>query len=144
MPLPFAVDPGEWLEREPGAVFEEGAVFRATAGEHDPRLTPFLAVAWLEEPAGVTLQAVVEEDIGRLLSDPGDLLLDREEVRVAGVAAVRTFTAYVGAGGIPAAGEQWRLLAGGRRWTLSATTAIVDQPAWGPRLAGLVATFRLR
>ena len=109
MALPFAVDPGEWLEREPGALFEEGAVFRATAGEHDPRVVPFLAVAWLEEPAGV--------------------------------AAVRTFTAR--AGGILCASEQWRLLAGGRRWTVSATTALADQPAWGPRLAEIVATFRV-
>ena len=144
MSLPFTIEPGEWLEREPRAISEEGAVFRATAGEHDPHVVPLLAVAWLDEPAGASLDAVVEEDIVRLLSDPGDLLLDREDVRIGGIEAVRTFTAYVGAGGLPKASEQWRLLAGGRRWTVSATTALADQPEWGPRLAGVATSFRVR
>lgn len=41
--LPFALDPGEWLEPEPRPVFDEGAVFGAAA----PVL---LTVAWLDEP----------------------------------------------------------------------------------------------
>jgi hypothetical protein len=144
MSLPFTVEPGEWLEREPRAVFEEGAVFGATAGEHDPRVVPLLAVAWLHEPAGVTLDAVVEEDIVRLLSDPGDVLLDLEDMRVGGVEAVRTFLVHVGPSGVPTASEQWRLLRGGRRWTVSAITALADQPQWGPRLADVAASFRVR
>lgn len=144
MSLPFAVDPGAWLEREPSAVFEEGTVFGAAVGEHDPRVVPRLAVAWLDEPEGVTLEAVVEEDALRLLAGPGDLLLDHEAVRVGGVKAIRTFVAHVAPSGTPTASEQWRLIAGGRRWTVSATTALADQPEWGPRLAGVAATFRVR
>jgi hypothetical protein len=144
MSLPFAVEPGAWLEREPRAVFEDGAVFVAVAGEHDPRVPPRLAVAWLDEPEGVTLEAVVEEDARRLLAGPGDLLLDHEAVRIDGVEGIRTFVAYVAPNGIPKASEQWRLLAAGRRWTLSATTALTDQPEWGPRLAGVATTFRVR
>jgi hypothetical protein len=140
--LPFAFEPGEWLEREPRAVFEEGAVFRAAAGDHDPRVVPLLTVAWLDEPEGVTLEAVVEEDVVRLLSDAGELVVDHEDVRVGGVEAVRTFVLRVG--GVPTASEQWRLLTTGRRWTVSATTALCDQPEWGPRLAGVAATFRVR
>ncbi len=132
MTLPFALDPGGWLEPEPRAVFEEGVVFGAEKG--------VLAVAWLDEPAGVTLEAVVEEDLARLLRD--DLLLDREPVRIGGLDAVRTFSLHIAA--VPTASEQWRLLAGGRRWTLAATTALADQPLWGPRLAAVAATFRLR
>jgi hypothetical protein len=139
---PFTLDPGAWLEREPRAVFEEGAVFGAATDDHDPRLVPRLAVAWLDEPEGVTLEAVVEEDALRLLAAPGDLLLDHEAVRIGGVEAVRTFVAHAGPN--PTASEQWRLLAGGRRWTVSATTALADQPAWGPRLAGVAAGFRVR
>jgi hypothetical protein len=141
MSLPFAFDPGEWLEPEPRAVFEEGAVFGAAAGDHDPRVVPLLTVAWLDEPEGVMLDDVVEEDVVRLLSDPGDLVVDHEEVRVGEVEAVRTFVLRVG--GVPTASEQWRLLAGGRRWTVSATTALADQPEWGPRLATVAATFRM-
>ena len=142
MTPPFAFEPGEWLEREPRAVYEEGAVFGAAAGDHDPRVVPQLTVAWLDEPDGVALEDVVEEDVVRLLSDPGDVVVDHEEVRLGEVEAVRTFVLRVG--GVPTASEQWRLLAGGRRWTVSATTALADQPAWGPRLAGLVPTFRVR
>jgi hypothetical protein len=142
MSLPFAFDPGEWLEREPRAVFEEGVVFGATAGDHDPRVVPLVMVAWLDEPEGVTLDDVVEEDVARLLSDPGDLVVDREDVRVGEIHAVRAFVLRVGA--VPTASEQWRLLTAGRRWTVAATTALADQPDWGPRLAAVVATFRVR
>ena len=141
MSLPFALDPGEWLERDLHAVFEEGAVFGAATGEHDPRVVPLVAVAWLDEPEGVTLEDVVEEDVHRLLSEPGDLLVDHEEVRIGDVDAVRTFSLHVR---VPTASEQWRLLAGGRRWTVSATTALADQPQWGPRLAAVAMTFRVR
>jgi hypothetical protein len=55
---------------------------------------------------------------------------------------VRTFSLHLAA--VPTASEQWRLVAGGRRWTLAATTALADQPQWGPRLAAVVASFRVR
>jgi hypothetical protein len=142
--LPFAFEPGDWLEDEPRAVFEEGAVFGVAAGEHDPRVAPLLTVAWLDEPEGVTLDDVVEEDVVRLLSEPGDVVVDREDVRVGGVEAVRTFSLHVGPSGVPTASEQWRLLTAGRRWTVSATTALSDQPEWGPRIAGVAASFRVR
>jgi hypothetical protein len=142
MSLPFALEPGEWLEREPRAVFEEGAVFGAAAGDHDPRVAPVLAVAWLDEPEGVTLEDVAEEDVVRLLSDPSDLLVDHEALRVGEVEAVRTFVMRVG--DVPTASEQWRLLAAGRRWTVAAMTALADQPEWGPRLAAVATTFRVR
>jgi hypothetical protein len=140
--LPFAFEPGDWLAHEPRAVFEEGAVFGAAAGDHDPRVVPLLTVAWLDEPEGVTLDDVVEEDVVRLLSNPGDLVVDREDVRVGDVEAVRTFVLRVGA--VPTASEQWRMLAAGRRWTVAATTALADQPEWGPRLAAVAASFRVR
>jgi hypothetical protein len=119
--LPFAFEPGDWLEHEPRTVFEEGAVFGAAAGEHDPRVASLLTVAWLDEPEGVTLDDVVEEDAVRLLSEPGDVVVDREDVRVGGAEAVRTYSLHVGPSGVPTAGEQWRLLTAGRRWTVSAT-----------------------
>ena len=127
------------LERR--ATFDAGAVYVAGAGApaHDRRAPPVLTIAWLDEPAGVTLDEVVAEDLARQLS--GAALLDRELTRIGGVDAVRTFVVRRGPGGLPVASEQWRLLAGGRRWTLSALTALGDQPAWGPRLAGLAAGF---
>ena len=58
-----------------------------------------------------------------------------------GLESVRTLVAEVGPSGVPTASEQWRTLAGGRRWTLTVTTTLADQPVWGPRLAAVVATF---
>lgn len=128
----------------PRATLDDGVVFALADGSpgHDRRAAPLLTVAWLDEPAGATLDAVVEEDVARQLSDPAAILLDREPTRVAGVEAVRTFVVHRGPGGLPTASEQWRLLAGGRRWTLSALTALGDQPVWGPRLAAIATSVR--
>jgi hypothetical protein len=125
------------------ATFEAGAVYVAGDGApaHDRRAPPLLTVAWLDEPPGVTLDEVVAEDLARQLSDRGAALLDREQTRIGGADAVRTFVVRGGTGNLATASEQWRLLAGGRRWTLSALTALGDQPAWGPRLADLAAGF---
>jgi hypothetical protein len=141
-PLPFTVEPGEWLEREPRVLVDEGAVFGAARGPHDPRVAPLLSIAWLDEPEGVSLEDVVAEDVDRLLSGPGDLIVDHEAVRVGDVDGVRTFALHIGPSGVPTASEQWRLLAAGRRWTVSATTALADQPQWGPRLAAIATSFR--
>ena len=101
-----------------------------------------LTVAWLDEPAGVRLEDVVREDLSRMLDEPAGVLIDHELVVVGDVEAVRTLLLRAGPDGRPSAAEQWRLLAGGRRWTLSAMTLLTDQPVWGPRLAGVAATFR--
>jgi hypothetical protein len=123
------------------ATFDAGAIYVAgkDAPAHDRRAPPLLTIAWLDEPAGVRLEEVVAEDLARQLG--GAALLDREDTQVGGVDAVRTFVVSRGPGGLATASEQWRLLAGGRRWTLSALTALGDQPAWGPRLADLAAGF---
>ena len=137
----FALDTGDVLA--PRATFEEGVVY-GVAGDapRDERLEPHVTVTWLEEPPGVTLDAVVREDLPRMLSRPETVLLDREPASLAGLESVRTFVAALGPSGVPVASEQWRTLGGGRRWTLTATTTLADQPAWGPRLAAVVTTFR--
>jgi hypothetical protein len=138
--MPFTLDADGVLEPEPRAVLEEGVVFGVASDAHDARVAPLLTVAWLDEPAGTTIDDVVDEDVARLLSEPGSLLIDRETVSAD---RVRTFALHIGPGGVPTASEQWRLLAGGRRWTVSAMTALADQPEWGPRLAAVAASFRI-
>ena len=134
--LPFALDAGDVLDAEPRAVYDAGAVF----GANDAPVV--LTVAWLDEPPGVRLEDVVREDLSRMLDEPASVLIDRELVVVGDIEAVRTLYLRTGPDGRPSAAEQWRLLAGGRRWTLSAMTALADQPVWGPRLAAVAATFR--
>jgi hypothetical protein len=143
--LPFALDTKDVLEPEPRVTLEEGAVFGVAAGApaYDERAEPLITVAWLEEPPGVTLEDVVDEDLARLLSAPDSVLIDHERVVVGEVDAVRTFTLHRGPGGLPTASEQWRLLTAGRRWTVSALTALGDQPAWGPRLAAVAVSLRV-
>ena len=141
--LPFALDSGTLLAPEPRVLLDEGAVFGVAAGvpEYGPRAEPLVTVAWLEEPPGVTLEEVVDEDLARLLSD--SMLLDHERVVVGEIDAVRTFAIHRGPDGLPTASEQWRLLAGGRRWTVTAMTALADQPVWGARLAEVAASLRV-
>jgi hypothetical protein len=129
---------------EPRAELEAGALYGPAPGAppHDAELPPLLSVAWLDEPPETTLEDVVGEELAR--TGPAALLIDREAVRLGGVDAVRTFTLHRGPHGQATASEQWRALAGGRRWTVSALTALRDQPDWGPRLAEVAAGLRPR
>jgi hypothetical protein len=137
--LPFAIDGQGVLEAAPRARFEEGAVFGVAADA-----VALLTVAWLDEPPDARLEDAVEEDLRRTLSRPGVLLVDLQAATLGGVESVRSFVLDVGEGVPATASEQWRLLAAGRRWTVSAVTALPDQPVWGPRLAEIAATFRAR
>jgi hypothetical protein len=132
----FTIDGGDVLEPEPRAVFDEGAVFGVVGGE------PVVTVAWREELPDTTLAEAVDEDLRLLLGQSDALLVDREPGAIGGVECVRTFTLHLAADGAATASEQWRLLAGGRRWTVSAMSTLADQPDWGPRLATVAATFR--
>jgi hypothetical protein len=139
----FSLDRQDILE--PRAVLDEGAVFGLVDGApaHDERLEPHLTVAWLDESPAARLEDIVRVDLARM-SRPGTVLLDREPTTLGGVECVRTFAVALGEGGLATASEQWRLLAAGRRWTVTATTVLGDQPEWGPRLAALAATFEAR
>jgi hypothetical protein len=135
--LPFALDGQDVLEAAPRRRLEEGVVFGVT-GDAEALLT----VAWLDEAADARLDDAVEEDLARLLSTPGTLLVDAETTALGGVECVRTFVLDAGVGSLVTASEQWRLLAAGRRWTITAVTVLPDQPTWGPRLAAVAGTFR--
>ena len=127
----FTIDGGDILE--PLARFDEGVVFGVVGGE------PVVTVAWRDEIPGTTTDEAVDEDL-RLMFDA--VVVDRARGEIGGVECVRTFTLHLAAGGEATASEQWRLLAGGRRWTVSAMSTLTDQPDWGPRLAAVAATFR--
>jgi hypothetical protein len=135
--LPFALAGGDLLEPQPRMRVEDGVVFGVTGGAQ-----AVFTVAWLEEDADARLDDAVEEDLARMLSEPATMLVDAETTTLGGVECVRTFVLDVGDAELVSASEQWRLLAAGRRWTVTAVTALGDQPVWGPRLAEVAATFR--
>ena len=136
-PLPFALDGGDVLTAEPRMRVQDGVVFGVAGGAQ-----AVFTVAWLEESADARLEDVVEEDLARMLSEPATMLVDAETTTLGGVECVRTFVLDVGDGELVSASEQWRLLAAGRRWTVTAVTALQDQPVWGPKLAEIATTFR--
>jgi hypothetical protein len=142
---PFDLDVGDLLEPAPALVVEDGVAFgmRAAAGERARRLPPLLTVAWTEEPPGAALDDVVAEELARTLIGPEAVLVDHEATTLGGVAAQRTLLVHRGPDGLPTAAEQWRLPAAGRRWTITAMTALEDQPELGPALAAIVASFRI-
>src|SRR4051812_21062430 len=142
---PFDLDVGDLLEPAPALVVEDGVAFgvRAAADEAARRLPPLLTVAWTEEPPGAALDDIVAEELARILIGPEALLVDHEATALGGVAAQRTLVVHRGPDGLPTAAEQWRLLAAGRRWTITAMTALEAQPGVGPSLAAIVASFRV-
>jgi len=139
----FTLDPGDLLEPQPSSLGEDGVAYAVRGA--DARLPPLLTVAWTEEPPGASLDDVVAEELARTLVGGEDALLaDAERTAIGGVDAQRTLIVHRGPDGLPTAAEQWRLLAAGRRWTISAMTALEDQPELGPRLAAIATTFRVR
>lgn len=138
-PLPFTLDTRQVLDEAPCWVGPTGAVFASSEPESDP--PPVLAVAWLDEPPGTELDEVLVEELGR--SDRASVLIDYQPVRLSGVLAVRTLTVHREGGGMLTASEQWRLLAAGRRWTISASTGLLDQASYGPRLAAVAESFHV-
>jgi len=137
--LPFTLDPGDVVEAEPRLVLEDGAVFACL--DAAAALPPLLTVAWLSEPSGATLEGVVTEELARM--DEESMLVDYEPVVLGGIEAGRTLHVHRDASGRLTASEQWRLLAAGRRWTVSALTALADQPTYGPRLAAVASSLRV-
>ncbi|MGI8750495.1 MAG: hypothetical protein ACR2J6_08105 [Thermoleophilaceae bacterium] len=81
------------------------------------------------------------EELARM--DDESVLLDYEPVVLGGIEAARTLSLHRDPSGRPTASEQWRLLAAGRRWTVSALTALADQPIHGPRLAAVASSLRV-
>jgi len=142
--LPFSLETGEVLEARPRLLLEDGAVFGLAGAEWEQEdFPPLLTVAWLTEPPAVTLEDVMAEELARCLDEQESLLVDHEHVTVTGVEAVRTLAVHCGAFGPPTASEQWRLLAEGRRWTVSALTTLAAQPVFGPPLARVAASLRV-
>jgi hypothetical protein len=116
----------------------DGVIFGVDArpGAFDPRAAPLMTVAWRTARAGETLEEIVA-------AEAGGVVLDREPVAVRAGEALRTFAIHKGPGGLATASEQWRVLARGRCWTVTAMSALGDQPLWGPVLAAVAATFTL-
>lgn len=121
------------LAVEQAAVVPEGT-FRAS-----------LSVIAEDGPEGLDLAGYAE---GSLHQEAGALedfrLLDREAVEIGGVPAVRTLVHHTGGPELAVVVEQWRLIARGLGWVLSASADAVSYADKGAIMAACAETFRVQ
>jgi hypothetical protein len=98
----------------------------------DLRLASRAGIAVAGEPAGPDDTALALTDRALSALDADALLIDWEPCELAGTPAVRTLVLEQLGGLATVVVEQWRLVAAGRAWTVTATA---DLAAWA-RLAG--------
>jgi hypothetical protein len=101
--------------------------------------------------AGVSVLAepVPSDEQGRDLTaaalaiGPDELLIDWEAAELAGEPAIRTLVLVQLGGLATVVLEQWRLLAAGERWVVTATADLAQWPRVAPGLRAAVATLEV-
>jgi hypothetical protein len=80
---------------------------------------------------------------GVLELGPDELLIDREPCELAGAPAIRTLVLVQLGGVATVVLEQWRFVAAGARWLVTATADLALWPRLAPGLRAAVATLRI-
>jgi hypothetical protein len=109
----------------------------------DLRLASRAGIAVVGEPTGPDDTALTLTDRATAALDADALLIDWEPCELAGTTAVRTLVLEQLGGLATVVLEQWRLVAAGTAWTVTATA---DLAAWAGLAGGLrdaVATFEV-
>jgi hypothetical protein len=109
----------------------------------DLRLASRAGIAVVGEPTGPDDTALTLTDRAMAALDADALLIDWEPCELAATTAVRTLVLEQLGGLATVVLEQWRLVAAGRAWTVTATA---DLAAWARLAGGLrdaVATFEV-
>ena len=74
---------------------------------------------------------------------PDELLIDWEAAELAGEPAVRTLVLVQLGGVATVVLEQWRLIAAGERWVVTATADLAQWPRLAAGLRGTIATLEV-
>lgn len=120
------------LAVERAEVLPEGA-FRAS-----------ISVVAEDGPPGLGLDGYAERSLAvQSQSMTAFRLLDRDALELDGVPAVRTLGHYVGGEALGVAVEQWRLIARGLGWVVSATSDAISYADKGEIMAACAETFRV-
>jgi hypothetical protein len=98
-------------------------------------------VALAGEPAGATALELTDRAMSAL--DTDSLLIDWEPCELAGVPAVRTLVLEQLGGLATVVLEQWRLVAAGEGWVVTATADLAAWARLAPALRGVVATLEV-
>lgn len=93
--------------------------------------------------AGVSVRADPGPEASVAALGPDELLIDVEPAELAGAPAVRTLVLVQLGGVATVVLEQWRLDAGGRRWTATATGDLALWPRLAPGLRAVIATLEV-
>jgi hypothetical protein len=130
------------LDPEPVAG-EDGAAFHPVVADALPAAASRagLSVAAARADAGDTATTVTDRALSAF--DPDTLLIDVEPCTLAGAAAVRALLLVQLGGLATVVLEQWRLVAGGERWVVTATADLAAWASLAPVLRAAVATLEI-
>ena len=137
----YRLDPLGVLEAEPLVLDDGSALHELVESLRAPGASR-AGVSVLAEP-------VPADDEGRDLSaaalaiGPDELLIDWEAAELAGEPAVRTVVLVQLGGVATVVLEQWRLLAAGERWIVTATADLALWPRLAPGLRAAVKTLEV-
>jgi hypothetical protein len=130
----YRLDPLGILETEP-AVLDDGSALHELVGDLRAPAASRAGVSVLAEPA--------PRDAGLAEIGPDELLIDVEGVELAGEPAVRTLVLVQLGGLATVVLEQWRMVAAGERWVVTATADLALWPRLAAGLRGVVATLEV-
>ena len=108
-----------------------------------PALASRAGVAVLSDPAEPNDTALTLTDRAMSLLDADALLIDWEPCELAGETAVRTLVLEQLGGLASVVLEQWRLVAGGEAWVVTATADLAAWARLGTLLRAAVATLEV-
>jgi hypothetical protein len=134
--LPPALDPD-------AVVADDGTAFHAVVDAAAPTgaSRPGLSVAAVPAEPGATALGLTDRAFAAV--DPDTLLVDVEPCALAGADAVRVLLLVQLGGLATVVLEQWRLVAAGAAWVVTATADLATWASLAPVLRGAVATLAI-
>jgi hypothetical protein len=125
-------------------VAEDGTAFHPLAAEELVAMASRAGVSVAAAPAAPGDTALALTDRALSAPDPDTLLVDVEACSLAGGEAVRVLLLVQLGGLATVVLEQWRLVAAGGAWLVTATADLAAWAALGPAFRGAVATLSIQ
>jgi hypothetical protein len=133
----YRLDPLGILDTEP-VVLDDGSELYEPVDELRAPGASRAGVSLRSEPAPPGAQEAGLAELG-----PDELLIDVEAAELGGEPAVRSLVLVQLGGLATVVLEQWRLVAAGERWVVTATADLAQWPRLAPGLRAVVATLEV-
>jgi hypothetical protein len=137
----YRLDPLGILEAEP-LLLDDGTALHELVEELRVPSASRAGVSVVAEPVPAD-EAGHDLTAAALAIGPDELLIDWEAAELAGEPAVRTLVLVQLGGVATVVLEQWRLIAAGGRWVVTATADLAQWPRLAAGLRGAAATFEV-